>query len=50
VIATLLVIVAALVLPTILVLGALFVLGSAVAAIVDGATSGLVRGKAGEPA
>jgi hypothetical protein len=50
VIATLLVIVAALVLPTILVLGALFVLGSAVAAIVDGATSGLVRSEVGEPA
>jgi hypothetical protein len=50
VIATLLVIAAALVLPTILVLGVLFVLGSAVAAIVDAATSGLVRTEAGEPA
>jgi hypothetical protein len=30
-------------LPTILVLGVLFVLGSAVAALIDGATSGLVH-------
>jgi hypothetical protein len=41
---------AAVVVPTILALGALFVLGSAVAAIADGATSGLVRRDAATPA
>lgn len=40
---------AALVLPAILVLTALFLLGSAVAAIADGAATGLVRDAAGEP-
>ena len=49
-IATLLVVVAALALPTVIVLGALFLLGSAVAAIADAATAGLVRSGAGEPA
>ena len=41
---------AAVALPTILALGALFVLGSAVAAMADGAGSGLVRRDAAEPA
>ncbi len=43
-IATLLVVATVVILPTVLVLGLLFVLGSAVAAIADAATSGLVRG------
>jgi hypothetical protein len=45
-IATLLIVAAAILLPTILVLGVLFLLGSAVAAIADAATSGLVRSDA----
>jgi hypothetical protein len=47
--ATVLLLAAVVVLPTILVLGALFLLGSAVAAVADAATSGLVR-EIGEPA
>ena len=42
-IGTLLVVAAVVALPTLLVLGLLFVLGSAVAAIADAATAGLVR-------
>jgi hypothetical protein len=49
-IGTLLLVGAVVVLPTVLVLGLLFVLGSAVAAIADAATSGLVRGNARGPA
>ena len=48
-IGTFLVVAAVVVLPTILVFGLLFVLGSAVAAIADAASSGLVRRDA-EPA
>ena len=48
--ASLLIVGAVLILPAILVLGALFLLGSAVAAITDAATSGLVRDTSAEPA
>ena len=49
-IGSLLLVAVVLALPTLLVLGALLLLGSAVAAIADAATSGLVRSDAGEPA
>jgi hypothetical protein len=49
-IATLALVAAVIALPTIIVLGALFLLGSAVVAIVDAASSGLVRQEAAEPA
>ena len=49
-IATFLLVAAVLVLPTLLVLGALFVLGSAAVAVIDGATSGLVRAPDPAPA
>ena len=46
---SLLLVVAALVLPTILVLGVLFLLGSAVIAMAEGATAGLINEAAAEP-
>lgn len=48
-IGSLLLVVAALVLPTIVVLGALFLLGSAVVAIAEASTTGLINEAASEP-
>ena len=47
-IGTILVVAAALALPAIFVIGALFLFGSAIAAIVDAATAGMVREAAPE--
>jgi hypothetical protein len=49
-IASLLLVVAALVLPTILFLGVLVLLGSAVVAVAEGATTGLIKGAATDAA
>ena len=48
-IASALLVVAAMLLPTILVLGLLFLLGSAVVAVAEGAASGLIKGAAADP-